>query len=187
MQSTITDDHGIDSAYLYYRVNAGSWQQLAMVHQGNDIYLATIPEQGVGSTVDYYLWARDKWFYTTPNIGTDPLGAPQDGYYSFNIFLVGVAEQKINPIRFIPLCSNPTKGNVAYAFSIPYEMNVELIVYDVSGRRVKTLNNKLMKAGTYEMKWDCIDEQRRRVPAGIYFVQFKTDDHTEIEKVILLR
>jgi len=188
VQSKITDESGIDVAHLNYRVNAGSWQQLNMTPQGNDIYAATIPAQSLNDTIDYYLWARDRW--TDPNSGADPIGAPDDGYYSFRIGVFGVREQSAKTISFMPLSSNPAKGVIKVAFSVPQEMDVNLVVYDVLGRNVRTLLNGKVKAGTHEIRWDRKDDLNRNVAAGIYFLDFSVEGLTtykKIEKLVLIK
>jgi hypothetical protein len=35
--------------------------------------------------------------------------------------------------------------------------------------------------------WDGTDDAGHKPPAGIYFVQLEAEDHTALEKVILLR
>lgn len=194
VQSTITDDHGIDSAYLYYRINSGNWQKLAMVHQSNDIYRATIPQQAVNSRVDYYLWARDKWIYTTPNIGTDPLGAPSDGYYSFRILPVGIQEETtVQTINFEILSSNPIRGLAKFGYCVPAGTKVNLVVYDISGREIKRLVSEKIYTGKNIVQWNRKDETGRNIPAGVYFVRFTAESSDNlnsrsiVEKIIILK
>ncbi len=185
VRSTITDVSKVDSAYLYYRVNSGQWQKLAMSHQGSDVYLATIPSQAMGSRVDYYLWARDKW--VNPNSGTDPVGAPNERYYSFRIRTSGIEDEASQGITFSLMSSNPTKGLVMINFAIPHDRPVNLIVYDALGRKVKTLIDGSIKAGQYQLIWDRRDRQGRTVSSGIYFMKFSIENFTNIEKMILIK
>jgi len=196
VQSTISDDHGIDSAYLYYRVNSGGWQKLVMILQKESgVYRATIPSQSVNSRIDYYLWARDKWLYTTPNIGTDPLGAPSGGYYSFLIKpQVAVHEQSmVQTISFINLSTNPVMDVVQFSYSVPAATKVSLTVYDIAGRQVKKIVNDEICAGEYIVKWNREDDVGRNISPGVYFVRFaaeppdKSSNRSIVEKIILLR
>ncbi len=184
VQSKITDESGVDQAKLYYRVNNGSWQELVMSAQGNDIYSATIPAQSLGDKIDYYLWAQDNWI--TPNEGCDPIGAPGYGYYSFNL-IVGISEDRTKGIQFMPLVSNPTRGPVDVRFSIPKKIQVNLAVYDVTGRRVAKLIDKRLNPGEYHIQWTQIDEQQRKCPSGIYFLKFTAESYSRIEKLILVK
>ncbi|KPJ74216.1 hypothetical protein AMJ52_01475 [candidate division TA06 bacterium DG_78] len=187
IQSEITDAIGVDSAYLYYRVNAGRWQKIPMSQQEDDIYHAVLPAQHVGNTVDYFLWARDEWHWNRPNSGTDPVGAPRDGYYIFNVTDLNIEEGFTQPVRFMMMTSNPTRDMVDISFTIPQEMLVTIVLYDVLGRRVKTLLSKKTHPGTYSVHWDRKDDKQREVSAGIYFLQFSAGDCETIEKVVLLK
>lgn len=171
VQSVITDLSGVDSAYLYYRVNAGGWQSLVLVEDSNGIYNAAIPTQNLEDTIDYYLWARDKWI-TTANTGTAPIGAPSDCYYSFILADIGIEDKISKKISFMPVTANPTKDVINIRFAIPNDMNISLGVYDVMGRCVKTLVNGRTKGGTYEITWNRKDEQDRKIATGIYFLKF---------------
>ncbi len=56
--ATISDpDIGVGSATLYYRVDGGSWQQVAMA--AGAPYKATIPVQAYNAFVEYYINATD--------------------------------------------------------------------------------------------------------------------------------
>jgi hypothetical protein len=45
---------------------------------------------------------------------------------------------------------NPARGTAVIAFDLPEDVDVTLTVYDVSGRKVKTLVNETLPAGAYE-------------------------------------
>lgn len=60
--ANITAARGVDTSELslFYRVDGGSWQETPLALQaGNDTYAASLPSQPAGSSVDYYLVARD--------------------------------------------------------------------------------------------------------------------------------
>ncbi len=62
IEATIRDKSGIKDATVFYR-KAGEedYQQIKMVPQGNDLYFATIPADGVKEPgVEYYIQASDK-------------------------------------------------------------------------------------------------------------------------------
>jgi len=198
VRSTITDASGVDSVYLYYRINSGAWQKLVMIHQGSNIYQATIPSQALYTTVHYYLWARDKWI--TPNSGCDPVGAPQDGYYGFYIRPVGMIEQK-GEARVIAfsVSPNPFRKNLIIRYTIQdtgykiqdtrYKIqDIRLKIYDVTGRIVKSFNlESCIMNHESAILWFGEDDSGRRLSSGVYFVRLETDGFKKNEKVILLR
>ena len=195
VQSTITDVSGVDSAYLYYRINSGAWQKLVMTLQGSNIYQATIPSQPLYTTVHYYLWARDKW--VTPNSGCDPVGAPASGYYSFYIRPVGISENSGAKVITFEIYPNPFHNRLDIRYQIPDSRkqktdelrSVSLKIYDATGRLVKTFNHQTIQPSNHqtEVVWNGDDDFGRKLPAGVYFVRLEADDFNKIEKAVLLR
>jgi hypothetical protein len=49
------------------------------------------------------------------------------------------------------------------------------------------LSDEVKDPGYYTVSWDSRDDQGRRVPAGVYFVRFHTDDHQQVQKTVLLK
>lgn len=67
--------------------------------------------------------------------------------------------------------------------SIPYELqssgNVELNIYDVSGRKIETLVNENQQAGSYTVNWDA-----SKYASGTYLYQLRTGDGFESKRMI---
>ncbi|MBI3189117.1 MAG: hypothetical protein HYZ33_00560 [Ignavibacteriales bacterium] len=53
------DEAGIASVMLYYRINTGQWSNAPLLHQGGDVYEATLPGIPAGSFMSYYILATD--------------------------------------------------------------------------------------------------------------------------------
>ncbi len=189
VQSTVTDRSGMDSVRLHYRINSGSWQMLAMALQGGDVYGASIPSQPLNTTIDYYLWAKDRWL--APNTGCDPVGAPSGtSYYRFRVQPIGVNEQVLSGVVFAPAFANPVRGSALMSFSIPAPTRVRLVVYDLCGRLVRTLCDGTMKSGTYDLRWNTVDDHGQIAAAGVYFVHFtagRAEEFRRIEKLVLVK
>ena len=63
----VTDDNGVATVELHYRINGGGVQVLPMTPTGNDIFAAELDGQSVGSTVEYRVIARDGDGNETPS------------------------------------------------------------------------------------------------------------------------
>ncbi|MCD4774467.1 MAG: FG-GAP-like repeat-containing protein [Candidatus Aegiribacteria sp.] len=84
---------------------------------------------------------------------------------------------------------NPFSANTTISFSVPIELagNAELSIYDLNGRRVKTLFNEIHPAGDYSIIWDATDDLGRNSTPGIYFYRLRVGScYGEIKKVTLL-
>jgi len=79
---TITDRVALDPAALklFWNVDGGAWNEVALVSAGGDDFTADIPGQSVDSDVAYYLSAGDELGITA----TLPLDAPA-GVFAFHI------------------------------------------------------------------------------------------------------
>ena len=72
-------------------------------------------------------------------------------------------------------------------YGVKHLAQVNIRVYDVTGRCVRVLVNKTQKQGWYTVIWDGRDDHARRLPSGIYFVRMTADKFTGAQKLILLR
>jgi subtilisin family serine protease len=189
VQSIVTDRSGVDSVRLHYRINSGSWQQLAMTLQGGSLYQATIPSQPLNTQIDYYLWAKDRW--VTPNSGCDPVGAPSgSAYYSFRVRPIGVGEERSAIVCFACAFGNPVRERAGVNFGISGDTRIRITIYDLAGRSVRTLVDAHMKAGAYEIAWNLKDDTGRSAAAGVYFLDFRcgrNDEFQRIEKLVLVK
>jgi len=61
------------------------------------------------------------------------------------------------------------------------------VIYDLLGRKLKTLMDADQKPGNYTIIWDAQDEQEQACASGIYFGLFTINNKTFIRKMILLR
>jgi hypothetical protein len=82
---------------------------------------------------------------------------------------------------------NPFKELTKIVFALPRECKVSLFVYNVTGRRVRTLIDEKMKPGNYNLKWDGKDNQNKKLSNGIYFYRLQTEDFKDTKKTILLK
>jgi len=82
---------------------------------------------------------------------------------------------------------NPFKDITKISFALPRECNVSLFIYDITGRRVRTLINGKMQPGNYNYTWDGKDNRNRRLTQGVYFYRLQTDDFKDTKKTVLLK
>jgi hypothetical protein len=90
-------------------------------------------------------------------------------------------------ITFAGPSPNPARGPVTLSFALPREAAVQLVIYDVGGRRVRELMSGLQPAGRHEVAWDQRDDGGRPVSAGIRFVRLEVEGHALTEKVVTAR
>jgi hypothetical protein len=82
---------------------------------------------------------------------------------------------------------NPFTESVALAFSLASRGPVELSVFGVDGRRVRTLVRETRDAGTYEAIWDGRDDHGAILGAGVYYARLVTPHGRFARRVTNLR
>ncbi len=82
---------------------------------------------------------------------------------------------------------NPFNACATIQFTIEKGGIAEITVYDVSGRRVRTLVNSFVPAGVHEVIWDGRNDSGGRVASGLYLYRLRTGGVVETRKMVLLR
>ncbi|HVO73307.1 MAG TPA: T9SS type A sorting domain-containing protein [Ignavibacteriaceae bacterium] len=87
---------------------------------------------------------------------------------------------------------NPFNPSTNIKFSVPEQSTVRIIIYDLLGRRVKTLLDEARPAGNYVVQWNGDNEFNDKVSSGIYFYSFYAigadkNEYKSIKKMILLK
>jgi len=93
-------------------------------------------------------------------------------------------------VNFLGLRSeNPARsGTAVISFGIVKKENVEVTIFDVGGRRVKKLADRVFEGGkNHELRWDGTTEEGRRVSSGVYFYQLRSPSFTSQKKLTVLR
>ncbi len=82
---------------------------------------------------------------------------------------------------------NPFNPKTTIRFALSSAEAVQLNVYDLTGRVVKTLVNGPMSADHHEVVWDGKNGSGDRVASGVYFYKLVAGDYSATEKMLLLK
>ena len=82
---------------------------------------------------------------------------------------------------------NPFNPITSLRFDLPEDGFVNITVYDMGGRIIKTLVNNFQTAGYKSIKWNATDNQDQLVPAGVYLYKIEFGSLLFTRKMILLK
>lgn len=74
-------------------------------------------------------------------------------------------------IEFTAPWPNPSSGTATFAYTLSEAADVQLVLADVSGRVVRTLEHGARAAGRATLAWDGRDQRGEPLPAGVYFAK----------------
>ncbi len=80
---------------------------------------------------------------------------------------------------------NPFNSNTMITFSNPEGGDLEIGIYDLMGRQVRTFN--LIGAKEGEIKWDAQDAMGNRVSTGIYFARARASQNQKTIKLVYIK
>jgi hypothetical protein len=82
---------------------------------------------------------------------------------------------------------NPFNPTTLIPFQIEKAGFVSLTVYDVQGRKVKTLRSCHLSQGYHEIQWDGTDDAGNQVPSGSYLCVLNSNGQKDATKMQLVR
>jgi hypothetical protein len=89
--------------------------------------------------------------------------------------------------RLYPNVPNPFNPRTLIKFSLAQNGPVRVVIYDVNGRRVKTLVDGRREAGVYTETWDGTNDSGRRVGSGVYWTQMKAGAFLSNNRMVVLK
>jgi hypothetical protein len=82
---------------------------------------------------------------------------------------------------------NPFNPETIIQYDLPIGHEVEIVVYNILGQKVRTLLEEYQKAGRHRVLWDGRNEKGKEVSSGIYLYRIKTSEFSQTKKMVLLR
>ena len=82
---------------------------------------------------------------------------------------------------------NPFNPSTQISYNLPQNDMVNINIYDLMGRSIKTLVGSDQVAGYHSVRWDATNDVGEPVPAGMYIYVVETSDFSQTKKMIFLK
>ncbi len=99
----------------------------------------------------------------------------------------GVTSGSTPPISIGYSVPNPTGGESSVDFTLQSEQSIQLDVFDVAGRRVRSLESGTHPAGLNRSHWDGRRDDGGFAPSGVYFLRLSSREGTVTSRIVRLR
>jgi hypothetical protein len=91
-------------------------------------------------------------------------------------------------LHFRSVSPNPTKGVVRFEYEVPAPGGeVELSVFDMTGRLVQAVERSARPAGTWETTWTGDDHDGHHIASGVYIVRLHMAGQSVVRRVVVAR
>ena len=87
---------------------------------------------------------------------------------------------------FMPAAPNPFQGTTTLSFSLARPGPVDLAIFSVDGRRVRTLMREAKEPGSYRPVWTGTDDRGQAVRPGLYYARLNTPDGRFTRTLVLV-
>jgi hypothetical protein len=102
-------------------------------------------------------------------------------------FSPGIEESKTIHTNAFSWYPNPFSDYIEMSYTLARPCHCELTMYDITGKRVKTLVSRQQQPGSYSVQWGGRDEIGNPLPNGVYLCRLKIDNAVSLGKILLMR
>ena len=82
---------------------------------------------------------------------------------------------------------NPFNGSTKISFSIPYQSQTKINVFNINGAYVGTILNKKLNAGKHSIYLDTEFINQNSISSGTYFYQLNTTNNQRVRKFLYVK
>jgi len=82
---------------------------------------------------------------------------------------------------------NPFNPSTSFNYTLPIQAHVNITVFNVQGRQVRTIADADQSAGEHTVEWNGTDESGNSVATGVYFYRMDAGNFSETRKMILVK
>ncbi|MEO8086943.1 MAG: M43 family zinc metalloprotease [Bacteroidota bacterium] len=184
----------IETLRIYYSTNCGRTWNLRLAKSGASLATTTAFSNFTPSSAAQ--WRQETVTLgagnNKPNVrfkfefesgGTDASPYGDNNLYIDDIQVVGtpLGIDEINRENLsLAVSPNPTSGNTNISFSTPDLSDVEVLVFDLMGQEVMTVNRNGLPSGSYEFSINT-----STLAKGVYFIQLKAGQVSDSQKLIV--
>lgn len=82
---------------------------------------------------------------------------------------------------------NPFNPSTTMQYGLPDDSNVSLVIYDIRGNLVQTLQSDHQSAGWYDVVWNGETADGKTVSTGVYFARLVAGGYSQVIKMLYLK
>ena len=82
---------------------------------------------------------------------------------------------------------NPFNPITTIKYDLPENQYLSIIIYDVMGRKIRSLINSDQTAGYHRIHWDARNDMGENVSAGMYIYSIQAKEFRTFKKMVLLK
>lgn len=89
--------------------------------------------------------------------------------------------------RLFPNAPNPFNPSTTIRYEVGETSPVSMVIYNIRGRRLKTLVNGEKPPGRYEIVWDGRNDRGEPAASGVYLCRLQVGKYGSVKKMVLVK
>jgi len=171
----------------------------AIASKNNVLYVGTASTlSGVYYTTDFTTWIDFSTGLESYDYSVSQLVATDEYLYktggTLNSYQISLPElethwesTKLVEFTLSQNYPNPFNPTTTLQYDLPEDAMVNITIYDMMGRQVKSLINGLQTAGYNSVQWDATNSTGQPVSAGVYLYRIEAAEFRQTKKMLLLK
>jgi hypothetical protein len=181
--------HGYDDYYGYYYEYSDS---ITLAYEVADDMLSLSAEFDFCEDEYYYYYYDDCYEMFEMQFGiTDiqdiTMDFSMEMSYNGPLAIAGEIELQPDEFRLYNAYPNPFNPTTTLKYEMGSAGPVFIDVFNVSGRKIRSLYNGIQSPGQHEIRWDARDDRGRQVSSGIYLFKVHVNGKQQTAKALLLK
>jgi hypothetical protein len=153
-----------------------------------DLVFETNTEVDVVHEMTEALPADAEYWWRVIATDTDSLTTESETF-KFTVGYVSIAEAIALPTEYIldQNFPNPFNPSTTLRYGLPEDAEVSLVIYDIRGNTVRTIDSGSQVAGWYEHTWNGMNDEGQPVSTGLYLTRLRAGSYTKTIKMLYLK
>jgi hypothetical protein len=109
--------------------------------------------------------------------------------FKFTIGYVSIAEEIALPTEYVldQNYPNPFNPSTTLRYGLPEDSEVSMVIYDIRGNMVRTIESGAQVAGWYEHVWNGMNNDGQPVSTGLYLTRLRAGSYTKTIQMLYLK
>ena len=162
--------------------------QIASDSSFSDVVFETNTNVEAGLELTESLPTDAEYWWRVLAVDTDSLTTESE-IFKFTVGYVSIAEDIALPTEYMldQNYPNPFNPSTTIRYGLPEDSNVSLVIYDVRGQVVQTLESGHQSAGWYDIVWNGETAEGKTISTGIYFARLVAGEYSQVIKMLYLK
>jgi hypothetical protein len=153
-----------------------------------DVVFDANTELDVALEMTEALPADTEYWWRVVATDTDSLTTESETF-KFTVGYVSIAETVALPTEFIldQNYPNPFNPSTTLRYGLPEDSEVSMVIYDIRGNTVRTIEPGAQVAGWYEHVWNGMNDEGQPVSTGLYLTRLRAGSYSKTIKMLYLK